>query len=146
MATLKRGLTGAGEADKPQHLSAIDRQAHCTGRPALTKAPSQPLRNNGRRMTQVLHEPPHVDVKVDCVPGKSSRRGRPVASGNFPSPGSQPRRSGSGAGGRPRRPGPERGAIGEQNLETPGLCLDEQAGSGVRGAPGRPAWPTPTSA
>ena len=28
---------------------------------------------------------------------------------------------------------------GEQNLETPGLCLDEQAGSGVQGAPGREA-------
>ena len=28
---------------------------------------------------------------------------------------------------------------GEQNLDTPGLCLDEQAGSGVQGAPGREA-------
>ena len=28
---------------------------------------------------------------------------------------------------------------GEQNLETPGLCLDEQAGSGVQGAPGQEA-------
>ena len=27
----------------------------------------------------------------------------------------------------------------EQNLETPGLCVDEQAGSGVQGAPGREA-------
>ena len=78
-------------------------------------------------------------MKVDCVSSKSSRRGRPVASGTFPSPGRQSRRSGSGAGGRPRRPGPERGAIGEQNLETPGLCLDEQAGSGVQGAPGQEA-------
>jgi len=26
---------------------------------------------------------------------------------------------------------------GEQNLETPGLGVDEQAGSGVQGAPGR---------
>ena len=28
---------------------------------------------------------------------------------------------------------------GEQNLETPGLGVDEQAGSGVQGAPGREA-------
>ena len=51
MATSKRVLTCTIEADKPQRLSAIDRQAHCTGRLALTKAPSQPLRNNGRNMT-----------------------------------------------------------------------------------------------
>ena len=75
MMTSQRGLICSVEDDKPQRLSAIDRQVHCTGRPALTKAPSQPLRNNGRCMTQVLHEAPHVDVKVDCVPSKSSRRG-----------------------------------------------------------------------
>ena len=28
---------------------------------------------------------------------------------------------------------------GDQNLETPGLAVDEQAGSGVQGAPGRGA-------
>ena len=66
-------------------------------------------------------------------------RGRPVASGTFPSPGSQPRRSGSGAGRRPG--GLDRSVVltGEQNLETPGLGVDEQAGSGVQGAPGREA-------
>ena len=48
MVTSKPVLTYTIEADKPQRLSTIDRHAHRTNRPALTKAPSQPLRNNGR--------------------------------------------------------------------------------------------------